>query len=373
NVEDLLVPAAPAPINRASAADPCFIQFTSGSTSRPKGVVVTHGNLSANTLCIAGHGLQVDQDDCGVSWLPLYHDMGLIGFVLAPLFYHQRIVSLAPLTFLKHPHRWLEAISRHRGTISFAPNFAYGLCTRRIRDRHLEGLDLSSWKVAGCGAEPIRYETMRAFAERFEGAGFDAEALYATYGMAEATLAVSFGPVGRGVVRDKVDLDILKKEHRAAPPATTDAPSLEVVGCGRAFPDHDISIVDEKGEALPERTVGEVVVQGPSITPGYMGNQEATDDAIRKGWLHTGDLGYMVGDELFVCGRKKELIIVGGKNYYPQDIEQAVWDVPSVRTGNVIAFGVPGGQGEELVVALETRGGNSPREEVSQAVRQRVS
>ena len=374
-LDELQVPCDAAPLADVAPDATCFLQFTSGSTSHPKGVTVTHGNLAANTLSIGGHGLGVTSEDCGVSWLPLYHDMGLIGCVLTPLFYQVPMVSMAPLAFLKRPRLWLEAISRHGGTMSFAPNFAYGLCTRRIRDRYLEGLDLSTWRVAGCGAEPIRRETLDQFADRFASVGFRPDAIFPTYGLAEATLAVSFSGLGRGLRTDAVSAQGLIHDHRAVPAgqdgSTDDA--QHVVCCGTPFPGHDIAVVDGPGEICAEREVGQILARGPSIMPGYHGDEAASRRALQGGWLHTGDLGYVAEGELYVCGRMKELIIVAGKNYYPHDIEQVVWGVPEVRTGNVIAFGVPGEDGEELVVALETRATNGNRSAVACAVRSRVS
>ncbi len=371
-VDDLLMDSPAAMMVPSTPETTCFIQFTSGSTSAPKGVRVTHGNLAENTLCIGPHGIGVSREDVGVSWLPLYHDMGLIGFVLTPLFYGAHIVSIAPLTFLKRPRVWLEAISRHRGTITFAPNFAYGLVARRLRDANISKLDLSSWRIAGCGAEPIRSETLEFFADRLAPAGFKREALLPVYGMAEATLAVSFCDVEAPMHVDHVDAGLLANHHIAIGTEPSEL-SQPVVSCGKPFPGHELAVMYDTNAILDERVVGEVVLRGPSVMPGYYDNLGATESAIRDGWLRTGDLGYIAEGELYICGRKKELIIVGGKNYYPQDIEQAIWEVPDVRTGSVIAFGVPGAKGEELVLAVETRATNGARTELASAVRKRVA
>jgi fatty-acyl-CoA synthase len=342
--------AAPAQV---TPEDICFLQFTSGSTSRPRGVTVTHANLIENTRCIGGEALDLQPHDVGISWLPLYHDMGLIGFVFVPLVYQCDIVSMTPMSFLKRPLTWLQTMTRHRGTISYAPNFAYALCTRRITDRQLEDLDLSAWTFAGCGAEPINAETMEAFCDRFSRCGFRPEALFPSYGMAEATLGVAFVSKGEGVTARSVDRDALAKRHLVEPVPPERDNAQRIVSCGRPFSGHELAILGADAKTLGEGQVGEIALRGPSVMPGYFENPEATRGVLRGGWLHTGDLGFVLDGEVYVCGRKKELIIVGGKNYYPQDIERLAWDVPGVRAGNVIAFGVARGDREHVVVAVE--------------------
>jgi fatty-acyl-CoA synthase len=348
--------------------DVAFLQFTSGSTSRPKGVVLTHGNLAANVRSIMERGLGIrDSVDSGASWLPLYHDMGLIGFVVAPLYHVNTITFLPPLLFLKRPARWLETISRHRATISFGPNFAYALCVKRIKDSEIAGLDLSAWRIAGCGAEPIRAENLRAFAERFAPAGFSDKAFVCCYGMAESTLAISFSKLGAGVTTDVVDGAALWSKGRAIPvdaPPPSEVPSLDgatpVVQCGAAFADHDIQIFapeDETSEhPLGERCVGEIRLRGPSLMSGYFNEPELTRQAFAGGWLKTGDLGYLAGGNVHVCGRTKEVIIVNGRNYYPQDLEWEAGKVEGVRKGNVVAFGTmkPSHDRERVIVCFET-------------------
>jgi fatty-acyl-CoA synthase len=338
--------------------DTCFLQFTSGSTSRPKGVTLTHENLAANIHAIMDLGLGVTPADHGVSWLPLYHDMGLIGFVLAPLYHVNSITFLPPLLFLKRPAKWIETMARHRGTISFGPNFAYALCVKRIKDTEVSHLDLSSWRVAGCGAEPIRADNLRAFADKFERIGFNHRAFISCYGMAESTLAVSFSPLGQGVIVDKVDAQKLWSEQHAEPEVDDDA--AQVVSCGRAFPEHEVAVFspdDVKSEhPLPERSVGELRLRGPSLMTGYYGEPELTQQAFAGGWLKTGDLGYLADGNVHICGRSKEVIIVNGRNYYPQDLEWEASRVEGVRKGNVIAFGTmkPTMDRERVVIALET-------------------
>jgi fatty-acyl-CoA synthase len=331
---------------QVGAGDLAFLQFTSGSTSRPKGVMVTHGNLAANSAAFMLDGLARDSAvDKGVSWLPLFHDMGLIGFVVGPLFTNIPCVFLPTATFVRAPRIWLDKIHEHRGTITYAPNFAYALVAKRLKDKDVEGLDLSCLRIAGCGAEPIQARALRDFAARLAPAGFDPRAFVPSYGMAEATLAITFMPRREGVRTDGGDTG-----------------TKELVDCGRVFPEHEIAIVDEAGARLGDRQIGQIVTRGPSVTPGYFQEPELTAQTYKAlpgdapgeaPWLFTGDLGYMVGDRLFVCGRLKDVIIVRGRNYYPSDIEWAVGELPGVRRGNVVAFGVDVAGEEQLVVCCE--------------------
>ncbi|HEX3344732.1 MAG TPA: fatty acyl-AMP ligase, partial [Polyangiaceae bacterium] len=325
---------------QASPDDLAFLQFTSGSTSRPKGVMVTHGNLAANAAAFMIQGLERDSAvDKGISWLPLFHDMGLIGFVVGPLFTNIPCVFLPTASFVRAPRLWLDKIHEHRGTLTYAPNFAYALVAKRMKDRDVDGLDLSCLRVAGCGAEPIQAKALRDFATRLAPAGFDARAFLPSYGMAEATLAITFVPLGEGV---RTDVNEAGKE---------------LVDCGHPFVGHEVAIVDEAGARLGERQIGQIVTRGPSVTKGYFQEPELTaetlkplpDDPGGHPWLHTGDLGYRVGDRLFICGRLKDIIIIRGRNYYPSDIEWSVSELPGVRRGNVVAFGVDVDGEEQLV------------------------
>jgi fatty-acyl-CoA synthase len=322
--------------------DLAFLQFTSGSTSRPKGVMVTHGNLAANAEAFMIHGVDRDPSvDKGVSWLPLFHDMGLVGFVVGPLFSNVPCVLLPTASFVRSPRLWLEKIHKHRGTITYAPNFAYALVAKRLKEKDVEGLDLSCLRVAGCGAEPIQPQALRDFAVRLAPARFSPSAFMPSYGMAEATLAITFVPLGAGLKTDS---------HEAR----------EIVDCGRPFPNHEIAIVDETGKRLAERQVGEIVARGPSVTKGYFCEPDLTANVYKplpgdsggSLWLHTGDLGYVANERLFVCGRLKDIIIVRGRNYYPSDIEWAIRELPGIRRGNVVAFGV-GDTEDQLVVCCE--------------------
>lgn len=355
--------------------DICFLQFTSGSTNKPKGVVVTHGNLVANTQSFMNeHGLKRNDQDKAVSWLPLYHDMGLIGFVLATLLFDIPPTILPTELFARAPGLWLETISRIGATITYAPNFAFDLVVKRTKDKDLAALDLSKLRVVGSGAEPIRPKTLRAFAERFAPAGFRSNAFLPSYGMAESTLAITFHPCGTEMVVDKVDAAAMRAGLATPAPADADPDDpavLELMSCGVPFPGHELRIVNEAGEPLPERQVGQVVVRGPSVTPGYFENEEATREALIDGWLQTGDLGYVADGNLYICGRLKDLIIIRGANHYPQDIEWSVGELPGVRRGNVFAFSVDMDGQESLVIAAEANRADAA--ELREQIKRRVT
>lgn len=350
-----------------------FIQFTSGSTSRPKGVVLSHGNLAANSWAIMREALDFREDDVGISWLPLFHDMGLIGKVIAPMTVSVPVVYVPTLSFLRRPRGWLEVITRYRGTISFSPNFGYGLCTKRIGSEELEGLDLGAWRVAGCGAEPIQADTLDLFAEKFAQAGFARSAFLPCYGMAEHSLAISFGRLGQGHTTDCVRSASLWEHGLAEPGDPGEDGTVRVVSCGLPLGEHEVAILDDEGTDLSDRQVGEIALKGPSLMQGYFEAPEATQSSMKDGWFLTGDLGYRADGEIFVCGRKKDVIIVNGRNYYPQDIEWAVNDLEGVRTGSAVAFGSPGPDGaERVIVVAETRQPGDAHEEIASAIRVRV-
>jgi fatty-acyl-CoA synthase len=367
-VEDLATSTGSATESLRVAVTPddlALIQFTSGSTARPKGVMVTHGNLAANSDAFMIHGLDRDPAvDKGVSWLPLFHDMGLIGFVVGPIFTHVPCVLLPSASFARRPRIWLDKIHQHRGTITYAPNFAYALVSKRLKGKDVEDLDLSCLRVSGCGAEPIQASVLREFAATLAPARFDARSLLSSYGMAESTLAITFTPLGQGTRADAVDAEALTK-GRAVPPRagsregcvrSEGAPNEshgEVVDCGRAFPGHELAIIDGQGRRLEDRRVGQIVARGPSVSRGYFREPALTAETFKAiqgdtpgeaPWLHTGDLGYTAAGRLFVCGRVKDLIIIRGRNYYPSDIEWAVTtalgEASSARKGNVVAFSV---------------------------------
>ena len=307
-----------------------FLQFTSGSTSAARGVRVTHGSLWANAHAIMVDGLRASSEDRGVTWLPLYHDMGLIGFVMAPFVTRTPVTFLGTLDFLKRPESWARTLSEDRGTISFSPNFGFALAANRTKST--EGLDLTAVRVLGCGAEPIQPNAINAFFDRFAEAGLDRKALLACYGLAEATLAVTFAS--------------LEDELKVDSPGS-------VVSCGRALPGHRVSILDESGNPAPDRQTGEILVEGPSVADGYWGDERATKETFIGGAVRTGDLGYISDGELFVTARSKDMIIIRGRNIPPSPIETSASRIDGVRQGNVAAFSAPSDLGERIVVAAE--------------------
>lgn len=358
--ELMILPATDATLEPLGAEDVCYIQYSSGSTSFPRGVLVTQAALAANARSIAVHGLALRPGDRCTSWLPLYHDMGLVGCCLTPVMTQISVDYLSTTAFARRPLVWLELISRLGGTISFGPTFGFELCARRAANGTARELDLSRWRVAGIGGEMIRPQALAAFADTFAPMGFEARAFVPSYGMAEATLAVTFSPLGRGVRVDRVARgDTFERKHLALPAGETAPPSSSrsFVVCGAALPGYAIEIRDEDGNRLPERHVGRICIQGPSLMQGYFENPTATAAVLKgDGWLDTGDMGYMVGGELVVSGRTKDLIIVGGRNIWPQDIEWAVEKLDVVRAGDVAAFSVGDDMDRErMVVVVECR------------------
>lgn len=354
--DDVVETATPFRPPVARAGDTAFIQYTSGSTGAPKGVVLSHANLLANVRAM-GQAAGATADDVFVSWLPLYHDMGLIGAWFGSLYYGAHLVVMSPLAFLARPGRWLAAIHRYRGTLSAAPNFAYELCVHRIDDAELAGIDLSSWRCALNGAEAVSPATVAAFAERFAAHGFRREAVMPVYGLAENSVGLAFPPLGRGPVIDRVRREAFMETGRAFPAPDDDATALAFPSCGRALPGHEIRVVDAAGFEVPDRREGRIHFRGPSATAGYLRDPEKTADLFVGDWLDTGDLGYLVDGELYVTGRIKDVVIRRGRNIYPSEIEEAVGGLDGVQAGNVAVFGSADVDGatERLIVLAETR------------------
>ncbi|MFJ2770533.1 fatty acyl-AMP ligase [Streptomyces sp. NPDC087300] len=365
-----LVGGAPEP-EAILPEDVMFLQFTSGSTAAPKGVRVTHANVLANCAAIIS-ALSLDRGrDRGLSWLPMYHDMGLVGFVLAPLVARCPVSFLPTLRFALSPRLWLETVSRHRATVTFAPNFGLALAVKHTSTEELKRLDLSCLRVVGCGAEPNHPETLRAFAAHFAAAGLRPGTVVPCYGMAEATLAISFGEIGVPLALDVIQQEPYHASGLARPASETDSETnpdseAEVPGapvafvpCGRPIAGHRVLIVDDEGNPLPERHIGEVVFQGPSVAAGYHGDAEATRRSFTTDGLRTGDCGYLAEGVLYVTSRKKDLLIINGRNHDPQTVEWAAAEVPGLRKGNVVAFTRPGRATEEVVIVAELRGGDA--------------
>jgi fatty-acyl-CoA synthase len=363
-IEGIRESTEPLKPERVTLEDVAFLQFTSGSTSRPKGVTLTHANLAANIRCIGEHGLRLTNEDVAVSWLPLYHDMGLIGFVLTPLFHRVPVHFLPALTFLKRPVTWLQAFTRVGGTIAYAPNFAYALCVKRIKAADLEGLSLDRWRVAGCGAEPIRPETLEAFDDTFSRIGFKREAFLPSYGMAESSLAIAFTELGEGMKTIAVHGPTLWDSGQVRTVADDDENAVRLVSCGPQFPEHEVRVFapEDATSATPlvADVVGELRIRGPSVMRGYWEDVERTRDSFAGPWLRTGDLGFLHDEHVFICGRSKEVVIVNGRNYYPQDMEWEASKIAGVRKGNVVAFGARDPSGlerdrERVVLAFEVQ------------------
>lgn len=333
-----------------------YLQYTSGSTRFPRGVMIKQAAVMDNLAGIAQYGVDLRPGDRAVSWLPFYHDMGLVGLMLTPIASQVSVDYLGTQEFAMRPRQWLALISKNRATISFGPPFGYELCQRRLRPGEAAKFDLSSWRVAGVGAEMIRTDSLREFARALAPAGFKEEAFLPCYGMAECSLAVTFAPLNQGLKVDRVDAERLAVEAKAVPAVPGSGRVNEFVDCGRLLPGFELKILDAEGREAAERQIGTVYLRGPSVMSGYFQDPESTREVLAEdGWLNTGDLGYRVGDRLYLTGRAKDLIIVNGRNIWPQDLEYLAQQQPEVRPGDALAFGVPGPHGDLTVIVVQCR------------------
>jgi fatty-acyl-CoA synthase len=347
------LPERDAPLRASGPTETAYLQYTSGSTSFPRGVVVTQQAVLSNLAGVVNDGLDIRADDRCVSWLPFYHDMGLVGCLLAPVATQRSVDYLDTRDFAMRPRRWLELMTSTRATVSFSPPFGYELCARRIRPEDVARYDLSAWRIAGIGAEPIRPELPDRFARLLAPAGFDPRAFVPCYGMAECSLAISFAPLRQGVVVDWIDADDLALHQRVSPAGAATGRANGFVRCGAPLPGHEVAIRDDEGHALPDLHVGRIKVRGPSIMSGYFGQPEQTRQALSAdGWLDTGDVGYLVDGSVVVTGRHKDMIIINGRNIWPQDIEHIAERQPELRSMDASAFFVLGPDDEEVAVVV---------------------
>ena len=326
-------------LNRRQPEDIVLLQHSSGTTGLQKGVALSHQAV-LNQVSTYADVLHIDpKSDVLVSWLPLYHDMGLIAGFLMPILSGLPLVLMSPFDWVRAPQRLMQAVSQYQGTLVWLPNFAYNFCATKIRPRHLEGVDLSSWRLVTNCSEPMRHDSQQLFLEAFKPYGFKESALGTSYAMAENTFAVTQGGVDGPVRIDSVDRDSLQID-RIARPAVEGRPSIDMVSAGKPIPNTQVKIVDPEGNPLPDRQIGEIALLSDCMLTEYYHRPEATEKAFRDGWYLTGDFGYMLDGEVYISGRKKDLIIVGGKNIYPQDLERIAYTVPGVHPGRAVAFGI---------------------------------
>ena len=343
------LPEPPAPEELA------YLQYTSGSTRFPRGTMITQRAVLTNLAGILQYGVQIRRGDRYVSWLPFYHDMGLVGLILGPVVSQLSVDYLGTRDFAMRPRLWLELMSRNQATISYSPPFGFALCARRLRSSDVDRYDLSAWRVAGVGAEMIRAGWLNQFAEALAPASFSETAFLPCYGMAECSLAVSFAPLAQGLEVDRLDADILAGSRRAEPvsDAVNAGRITEFVNCGRPLPEYEVEIRDEHGQVLEERNCGTIFLRGPSVMSGYANNPGATSASLSEdGWLNTGDIGYRAGDSLFLTGRAKDLLIINGRNIWPQDLEYLAEQQPEVRAEDASAFAIPAEDGTDVAVLV---------------------
>jgi fatty-acyl-CoA synthase len=359
-----VLPEAAVELIPSGPGELAYLQYTSGSTRFPRGVAITQESVLSNLAGIIRHGVQLRPGDRAVSWLPFYHDMGLVGLVLTPVAGQVSVDYLATRDFAMRPRQWLTLLSRSRATISFSPPFGYELCARRLRPGEAAEYDLSAWRVAGVGAEMINPEVLQRFAEAVAPSGFDPGAFLPCYGMAECALAVSFSPLGQGVAVDRVDSERLAVECKAVVVDAAESARVSTfVNCGAPIPEFEVEVRDEEGRRLADRSTGTIYLRGPSVMSGYFRDPESTRSTLSDdGWLNTGDIGYRADGNLFVTGRSKDLMIVNGRNVWPQDLEYLAHQQPEVRPGDCLAFSVPRADNDERVVMVVQSRQNDPAE-----------
>ncbi len=354
--------------------DTVLLQHSSGTTGLQKGVALSHGAVF-NQLDAYGKSLSLSVDDVVVSWLPLYHDMGLIAGFLMPILAGIPLVIMSPFDWVRAPYKLLQSISKYRGTLTWLPNFAYNFCAQKIRDRHVEGVDLSSLRAVINWSEPVRWESHMAFYERFKGYGLKFEALQTSYAMAENVFGVTQSKLGSVPVVEEIDREAFMSELLAKSPLAG-RPSMKMMSSGQPLENTKVKALDEKGKAVPERVIGELALQSDCMLTGYFNRPDATEKAFLHGWYLTGDYGYISNGEVFVSGRKKDMIIVGGKNIYPQDLESLTYEVPGVHAGRSVAFGMfDEAQGtEEVVIIAEVDSENAEEQQkIADAIRLHVT
>lgn len=353
--------------------DIALLQHSSGTTGLQKGVALSHQAVF-NQLDAYSKVLGLNEKDVIVSWLPLYHDMGLIAGFLLPIFYGIPLVLMSPFDWVRAPYRLMQSVSKYKGTLSWLPNFAYNFCAQKIRDRHLEGVDLSTWRAVINCSEPVRWESHLAFQEKFQAYGLPENALHSSYAMAENVFAVTQSTLG-----SKPRVEVIEREAFMMERVVRDAndkASVTVMSSGHALPNVQIKIVDEKGNELPERVIGEIALKSDCMLTGYYNRPDATEKAFVDGWYVTGDYGFISGGEIFVSGRKKDMIIVGGKNVYPQDLEVLSYEVPGVHAGRSVAFGLfdeEQGTEEVVIIAEADSDDEAKNQKIAELIRQHVT
>ncbi len=353
------LPRGGADLRPFGKSEPGYLQYSSGSTRFPKGVDIPQRAFMANAHAIARHGLAIRRLDRCASWLPLYHDMGLVGFMLVPMTTQMSVDYIATREFARRSLTWLKLISENRCTLSYSPSFGYDLCSRRLREGSDLSLDLSCWRAAGIGGDMVQHQVLERFAESFARHGFRPEAFVPSYGMAETTLAMSFAPLDESPLVDFVDRSHLA-ERGFAHPGQPGAATRGFIACGAALPGHEFEIRDDAGNRLGERRIGRIFFRGPSVMAGYFGQPELTAETLdQAGWLNTGDLGYLLMGQIVITGREKDLIIVNGRNIWPQDLEWSVEELPELRRGDAAAFSIDEtGEGESVAILVQCRNGD---------------